>query len=338
MKHKIFKVMFAIVLTFAITLCGIGYSSASSAPSNVTMQRADRVDDFVLGGVYGFTEFKTTEGNIMYCLDVNKTPLTQNQSASLSGEADAGILYILENGYPKKNIVRSTSESFYITQAAIWWYLDETQGVSIRSDFKNSDNVLVTNYIKPLVEKAIEAKNNGYSVKEPSMEVTTNGDELTLTSDGKYYESPMMSAALVNADSYSVIVSGATANTVVVSESGETKSTFNSSENFKVRIPESELTSDLTISVKISVNGAKESAKIYSPSDGSYQRVVGLFDDEKALVKEVTLKVSPETTGVEVSVPNTSANIILLSVLGGVVAVIAGIGIVIYRHKREIKA
>ena len=334
MRKKVLKFMCATVLAFVLVFCGISYTNAAFAPSSVTMQRADRVDDFVLGGVYGFTEFKTTDGNIMYCLDVNKTPLVQNQSATLSGEADAGLLYILENGYPKKNIVRSASESFYITQAAIWWYLDETQGVSIRSDFKESDNILVTNYIKPLVEKAIAAKKDGYSVKEPSMEVTTNGDELTLTNDGQYYESPTMSAALVNADSYNVIVSGATPNTVVVDENGKVKSSFSSSENFKVRIPASELTSDLTINVKFSTNGGKESAKIYTPSDSSYQRVVGLFDDEKALTKEVTLKVSPETTGVEVSVPNTSANIILLSVLGGAIAVVAGIGIIVYIHKK----
>ena len=339
---KIFKKKTTRILSICLVVLMLfvfGFNANAETVSNsITIQRADRVDDFVLDGSYGFTEFKTTEGDHIYCLDVNKKPLVQNQTATLSGDADAGLLYILENGYPKKNIVRSTSESFYITQAAIWWYLDETQGVKINSDFKNSDDILVTNYIKPLVERAIKAKNEGYSASDVSMKVTTNGDELTLTSDGKYYESPVMSAALVNADSYSVIISGATANTVVVDENGDVKSSFSSSENFKVRIPASELTSDLNISVKFSAKGNTETAKIYTPADDSYQRVVGIVTSEKEVTDEVTLKVSPETTGVVVSVPNTSANIIIFSVIGGVVAVIAGVGIILYRHKKTNEA
>ncbi len=283
---KVVSVCLVILMLFVV-----GFNAAMASISNtITIQRADRVDDFVLGGVYGFTEFKTTDGDHLYCLDVNKTPLTQNQTATYSATADAGLLYILENGYPKKNIVRSTSESFYITQAAIWWYLDETQGVSIRSDFKNSDNILVTNYIKPLVEKAIAAKNSGYSVKEPSMKVTNEGTTMTLNQNESYYESNYITASLTGTNTYTVSVNNSDA--TILATDGTKKNTFNSGEKFKIRVSAKDITENTNITVKINATGSYDSARVYTPSDNSYQRVVGLYTIDKTLSDSVNLTIN----------------------------------------------
>ena len=287
-KKKTTKVVSACLVVLMLFV--IGFNAATAAISNtITIQRADRVDDFVLGGVYGFTEFKTTDGDHLYCLDVNKTPLTQNQTATYSTAADAGILYILENGYPKKNIVRSTSESFYITQAAIWWYLDETQGVSIRSDFKNSDNILVTNYIKPLVDRAIAAKNSGYGTKEPSMKVTNEGTAMTLSKDESYYESSYITASLDGTNTYTVSISGV--NGTILAADGTEKNTFNSGEKFKIRVNAKDITENTNVTVKVNATGSYDSARVYTPSDNSYQRVVGLYSVDKTLSDSVNLTI-----------------------------------------------
>ena len=291
---KIFKKKTTRILSICLVVLMLfvfGFNANAETVSNsITIQRADRVDDFVLEGSYGFTEFKTTEGDHIYCLDVNKKPLVQNQTATLSGDADAGLLYILENGYPKKNIVRSTSESFYITQAAIWWYLDETQGIKINSDFKNSDDILVTNYIKPLVERAIKAKNEGYSASDVSMKVSNDNSVMTLNKDKSYYESGYINVTLNSAESYTVNVSGVSA--TILASDGTEKNTFKSGDKFKVRVAAKDITDNSNVTVNVTATGSYDVAKIYTPTDNSYQRVVGLYSEDKTVSDTVNLSIN----------------------------------------------
>ena len=41
---------------------------------------------------------------------------------------NAGVAYILENGYPNKHFTGDSNKDYYITQLAVWWYLDDTTG------------------------------------------------------------------------------------------------------------------------------------------------------------------------------------------------------------------
>ncbi|MBQ9011339.1 MAG: Cys-Gln thioester bond-forming surface protein [Bacilli bacterium] len=285
---KIAAGVISLALVIAITL---GVASAATAPSSITVKRAEVLNDIITNHEHGFTIFTTSEGQYIYCMDVDKKALVSGQVATAAGNGDAGLLYILQNGYPYKTITGNDNIDKYVTQAAVWWYLDENK---LSNEFKNATTTdiyqAIPKYIKPLVQGARSAKDTQAT---PSMKVSTGNSELTLTSDSKYYESEYMSATLVSASTYEVSLNGATTNTAIVSESGEVKSTFNSSEKFKVRVPASEVSSKLNITVNFKATGSVQKAKIFKPSDASYQRVVGLFDEVTSLSNTANLTVTP---------------------------------------------
>lgn len=359
--RKLMTLTFAVALTFVL-----GFGNALAAvPNKVTVQRAEILKDYAANHPYGFTIFTTTDGKIMYCIDPDKKALSHGQTVTYDKDGDAGLLYILQNGYPNKAITGTSEDAQkankYITQAAVWWYMDETgQAGAFSEAFKNaSQNTdvyqFIPKYIKPLVENAKKAKDT--SVK-PSMQVSGNAG-MSLTSDKKYYESNYMSATLTGAKTYNVKLTGATKNTEVVDEQGNIGTTMNSGEKFKVRVPANEGKKGLNITVKLSADASITKARIYKPSDDK-QRVVGIYDENVELTKEIKLSsdgkhiceftdnkyygkngtvVDKETydkeCGQEVVVPNTSANIILWTVALGVLAIIAGIGTILYRSKKN---
>ena len=333
-SNKLLSV-FAVIGILILTIC-FGKVSAAT-PNTINVQRAEVLSDLVTNHEYGFVYFTTTDGDSLYCLDNLKKPLTSGQSATLTGEADDGILYILQNGYPAKSITGNDEMDKYITQAAIWWYMDDTnQGDNQLSDeFRNATTTdiygLIPDYITPLVEQAKKAKDNQVS---PSLEVNVSGTELSLTSDEQYYESSLISVSLSGANTYNISLSGGTANTAIVDENGNAKTTFNANEQFKVRIPASELTTETTLTINVTAAGSIQKAQIFKPSDNAYQRVVGLYNDESPVQKTVNLTASPNTTSIEVDVPNTSANIVLASVGIGVLIIIIGVGIILYRGNK----
>jgi TQXA domain-containing protein len=355
---KFTKIFLVIALLISL---GIPNVNAEEIPSKITVKRAEVLSDLVTNHDHGFTIFQTTEGKYIYCMDVDKKPLVSGQTATLTGEADAGLLYILQNGYPNKGqyMTGNAETDKYITQAAVWWYTNEAK---LSSEFKNATKEtdrmeLVKNNIKPMVEKATAAKNNQTT---PSMKISQSGNSLELTSDKKYYESKYISAALVNAENYTVTTNNEKAS--IVSEDGKTKTTFKSSERFKVRIPASSIKENTTLKLDIKASGNIKVAKIYKPSNSEYQRVVGLYNEEKPLSQTLTLtssktqkicqeengkyygkdgnEIDKETfdreCGQEVTVPNTSANIIFLGVAVGILAIVLGVTLIYNRaSKRE---
>ncbi len=336
-KGKIFTLALLLITVFTFN-----FGAVSAAPESIKVKRAEVLSDAITNHEYGFVYFTTTDGDALYCMDNLKDPLHTGDVAKLADTADAGIQYILENTYPAKPTTDSPEFDKYLAQAAIWWYLDDTnQGDNQLSDeFRNADAStdiyrMIPDYIKPLVEKAKKYKDNQ---PEPKMEATIDGDALALTSDNKYYESRTISVDLSGASEYTAIYEGGTKGTVIVGEDGKPKTSFKAGEKFKVRIPAEELTSDTTVAVKISATGKIKKAKIYKTDDPTRQRVVGLFSDDTPLVQTINLKASPNTESVEVVVPNTSANILMLSVAAGITIIVAGLSVIMYRGRQKHRA
>ena len=272
-------------------ICAITLNGAYAAPNQVTVKATDYTKDFILDNDSAMTMFRTTDGNTVYCMDINKKALVQGMSATLSGDADAGVLYILQNGYPKKSYRNNKGMDAYITQMALWMYLSESE---VSSKFKDAtgdaDKYGLVAATKSLVSQARNAKETGI---KPSMSVNAGSSTMTLTSDGKYYESAYMSATLTGAKTYNVALSGASKNTIVVDESGKLGTTMNSGEKFKVRVPASEA-NNMTINIEFTATGTTTKAKIFTPSDSSYQRVVGIYDDTTDLTGNATLTLTPK--------------------------------------------
>ena len=125
-KTKKFKYVIMMVLVTALSIFGItGINAASSAPTSFTADSEKILDGYING--WNYAKLTSSLGGYVYCTDFHKG-IPYGVKMTLSGEAPAGLAYILSNGYPRVNITGDSDKDYYITQAAIWWYLDETTG------------------------------------------------------------------------------------------------------------------------------------------------------------------------------------------------------------------
>ncbi len=282
---KIFNVVLALLIVVVITITTVPIINA--APKNVTIDREGVMVSYI-GDNYKWAKFKTSDGKIAYCMDLEKKWPERATNISLVKEGDAGLTYILQNGYPYKSIKGNDDVDRFITQAAVWWYLSDTgQTGALSKDFTTNaaDPQGLRSYIQKLVNDAKNAKSSAKS----TLDVKVNNSNMALSDDGNYFISEEISPVLTGVSSYKVSVSGAPQGTVVVNSNGTSQDTFKSGEKFRVRIPSNSLGQTTTIKVTVSATSTTNKAYIYQPSDTSYQRVVVLYTDNGELSKTVSL-------------------------------------------------
>ncbi len=331
---KILVTLFSLLLVFTCIMP----VNAEEAPKAFTVKREAVMESYI-GDTNHFTSFVTTDGTIVYCMDLEKNGATSGTNYTYSKTGDKGLLYIMEHGYPNKRITSTIEIDRYITQAAVWWYLSDTgQTSKISEAFKTTDKeayVGIRNEIVKLVNGAKASK----EASKTTIKMNTTNTNLGLTDDEKYYESNVITVNLSGADTYKVSVTGGTNGTIITDENGSAKSEFKAGENFKIRIPSSELTSEANLTVTVSAAGGK-SVAVYDPSDSSFQRVVSSKIYTENVTDTLNLKVTPngDTPGVVVSVPNTSANIPFIILGVGFALILVGLGIFAYVTKKKAKA
>ena len=275
--RKIFNSLIALLIVSVISITLI--PSISAAPKNPTISRTGVMVSYI-GENYKWAKFETSDGKTAYCMDLNKKWPEKTTNVSLVKEADAGLTYILQNGYPYKTIKGNGEQDRFITQAAVWWYLSDTnQTDKIGTDFTTgaTDMYGLRTYIQKLVNEAKNAKANA----QTSLDVKVNNSNMGVSEDGNYFISEEIAPTLTGATSYKVSVSGAPSGTVVTDTNGKEKSTFNAGEKFIVKVPANAVGQTTTIKVTVSATGTSSRAYIYQPTDSSYQRLVALYPDEE---------------------------------------------------------
>lgn len=291
MKKSLFSKMKAVI--FVLLMGAIFISNnliANAASQTITITAARSIPEYIPG--IRVTEKLTTTGEDTYCLDRPKG-ITQNVTATLVGERDAGLAYILENGYPSKSITGDNNKDYYITQLATWWYLDETTGstnLSQADKTTSSDPYNLRPTIKNLVVKAKEAKTKGYATTAISLSVSNDG--MTLSNDSNYFESSYITVNSTNITNYTVVINKAPVGTIIVDAGGTAKNTYAANEKFKVKVPAAKVT-DTTMEIKISVNatGTVNKAYEYQPSNKNLQNVGLLAPETKEVSASTTLSI-----------------------------------------------
>ena len=282
---KIFNIVLSLLIVAVVSITSI--ATINAAPNSVTIDREGVMTSYI-GENYKWAKFRTSDGKVAYCLDLAKKWPERSTNVSLVGEGDAGLTYILANGYPYKSIKDGGDQDRFITQAAVWWYLSDTgQTGKLSDDFTTNaaDPYGLRSYIQKLVNDAKNAKSGA----NPTLNVNVSNSNMDLSSDGNYFVSESITPSLSGASTYKVSVSGAPNGTTVTNVNGKSQSTFKSGEAFQVRIPANALGQTTTIKVTVSATGATTKAYIYQPSDTSYQRVAVLYTDNTDLSKTVNL-------------------------------------------------
>lgn len=267
---KLKKVLVAMLIA-VVSYCTLT-TTVNAVPQEIQLGSPESVPGYVAGT--HFTTKVSTSGELMYCLNIHKYT-AQNSTATLVGELDAGVAYIMLNGYPTKSFTGEKLKDYYITQTALWWYLDDTTGTSnLSASFKTngSDQYNLRPYIKKLVSGAKAAKEKGYQKTTISASVSDN--VMTMSSDGKSYLSEEIKVSSTNISQYKVSVQSGPKGTIVVDKNGKEKTTFSSNETFRVKVPVSKVDSTKeTIKVKISAKGKIYKAYEYQPKVQSQQNI-----------------------------------------------------------------
>ena len=270
MKKYLKKVRIFIMMILTGVIFGSNVLNVNAVAQTISLGSGVKLPAYLAG--VSFKTKVTTSGEYIYCLNIHKAT-SQNVTANLVGEMDAGFAYIMEHGYPSVSITGDASKDYYITQAAVWWYLDETTGSSnLSNNFKSaaSDPNGIRPYIKNLVANAKKAKAAGYAKSSISLSISNN--EMKLSSDSKYFESEYFKVTSNNISTYNVSVSNAPEGTLVIDASGKNKTSFAKNESFKIRIPASKVTdTKLNLTVKVSATGTVNKAYEYKPTNSNMQ-------------------------------------------------------------------
>ena len=266
---------------------------ATSVPKSFTATSEKYLDGYIAG--YHFGKKKNSAGGYVYCNNIHKgTP--HGEKMTLVGQAPAGIAYILSNGYPNRSITGNSDYDYYITQAAVWWYLDDTTGSSnLSQSFKTtgSDPHGLRKYVKSLVTAAKKVK----SYSTARITVNSASRAMTLSSDKKYYVSNSIGVTAKSVSGkYSVSLSGAPSGTRIVNASTlSDASSFATNEKFKVMVPVSSAQNlKTTITVNVKATGKVNKAYEYKSSDSSVQNVYGkaLYPTTSNLSAKTTLNLA----------------------------------------------
>lgn len=328
---KFAKKLLFLVLASIIAVSTMG--SVNAAAETIQLGSATKTGMYIAGVSFNY---KTSiDGKYYYCLDIKKGT-AQNVSATLvkqNSVVDGGITYILKNGYPYKSITGDKDKDYYITQTAIWWYLDETTGSSnLGEQFKEigSDSYGMRSLVKNLMEQGKQHRNDSTSIQTTSLEITTSDAKMKLE-NGSYVSKDIKASNISNMSSYTVTLTGAPSNTKIVKADGTefdyTKAfTVNGTEAFKVKVPAGSI-KDITTSITVTATGkgnTQYKAYEYKPADSSMQNIAILEKIEDTKTSKVTLdidstKVSVIKVDSKTNKPLAGAKLVLKDSKGNVI-------------------
>lgn len=299
---KVSKIITIFVLAALVVFADTQYVNA--ATKTVKIGKATLLPGYIAGVRFNIKPL--SGGGYAYCLNLHKKTAS-NVTQYYVNEQNAGMAYILKNGYPHKKFTGNKNKDIYITQAAVWWYLDDTTGTSYLSkSFKSSgsDKYGLRKYIKKLVSGAKSAKSKGYA--KPSLSAKVSSSTMTLSSDKKYYVSKAVNANAKNiTGKYKVSVSSAPSGTIITSTNGSKKNTFKSSEKFLIKIPASKISAGKTATAKVKITASETITKAYkyAPKNDRIQPVVVLQKETKSVSDTISVKATKPKTPKRVPTP-----------------------------------
>lgn len=289
MNSKMKKfVKLLLVIMLSLTTIVPTNLTANALTKEITLGELEVLPRYMAGALIDAK--KTTSGEYVYCID-NTKPTAKNTTATLVGEANAGVTAILNNGYPYKSITGDKQKDYYITQAAIWWYLDNVTGSSnLGTTFKTtgSDPQNLRPYIKNLV--ALGSTGASYETT-----LTLSTDDSSMALENGYYISSAIKAQVSNVNNYTVSLKNAPSQTEILNSNGEITNNINANDYFRIRIKADKVTSvSLSITVVATANSAIKKAYVYQPTNGM-QNVALLENETKSSSLTLNLATSKVT-------------------------------------------
>lgn len=278
-----FLVMFSAGSVKAIDITDEGTMQYFTLTDQADIEACNRTDNPTCANSWSM--LKTSDNQVVYCYDVEKEWPSSSDNVIYSDDIDtldAGLIYILENGYPNKTIVDGGEKDRYITQGAIWLYVNGGTGFS--NNFGDPEGLL------PRMQELVSlAKNSNVKDNINSGIIdgfSSSSNVMTLTSDGKYYISSVIKPKIIGANEYKVSFFGGD----ILSENGTVileNSNLSANEGFIVRVP---ATYSGVVRPSVTIN---TKAQMINPAgNNGFQRVIGLSTTMKEVSKSIDLSIN----------------------------------------------
>lgn len=228
-----------------------------------------------------------------------------NRSATYNG-----LIYILQND----NITGDGSKDYYLTQLAVWWYLDKANGFEDGYNYTSYDLSSATtsedgkykdgNYafynnlsaadkdaiiadqtygkiVQDLVAGAVANQNN-YTQVSGSQDINVDTSNITYTMTGDYIETSVIKPTSSNQSfkSYTVQINNSVGNIEIVDENNNpiAGTYINANQGFKLRVPASEVQNE-NFKANITIVGYFEDlydAFVYMPNPSYHEKLSGI--------------------------------------------------------------
>lgn len=304
---KLRNILFSLIAVLS-TMFGITVKASTTAPNNFYI---DAKDLYLIDGSYylknstlKFSYKENTDGKVVYCTEIHDSMVSSGtEKYTLNKELDSRFVYVLENGYPQKSITGNKNKDYFITGLAVWYLIAPNDTTFTYFDFTNGTYRGESSDIAKEVAKLVNGSKN-YSNIDPTMKISISDNNLTLSSDKKYYTSSSIrvtTTGKINNNSYTVSLENAPKGTIITDANGKEKTTFTTNEKFLVKVPTSSInTLNAEFKINVSATGSINRAYSYSPDHSYYQSTATIYPENKELKDSTTLKISV-TTEVQIS-------------------------------------
>lgn len=310
--------------------------------------------------------------NRVYCVEMRKAGGDQQTYTKADLANDPGLIYILNNSFANgvRFTGFGGEDSDYIevwaTQAAIWLYLAEkypdvevnkfyaegekvetedgpsintknalltTKELMYHGSSKSSNKITVTGLptkVRALVDKAKSVTSSSDTLK---LTVSPANDQMTKTSDGKFYQTALISVNGTPANAfknYNIKSVTGIDGVKVVDENGKDLPLTNiaAGKKFYLRIPVNKV-SENTTTLKVSVDGNFTIKTGVYYTSGDYQKVVSLADAPQTVMGGTEFEIAGS--------PDTGMNAAQTIYFIGLIVLLCGIGIV-YANAKPVES
>ena len=314
---KNYKKLFSIILVglFAFLTC----LGVKAVDQTITLGKAYTLPNYE-DNILTFHTKQMKSGEYVYCLNIHAAT-AENVKAKLTGKGDAGLTYILQNGYPYKHFTGNTKKDYYITQIAVWMYLDETTGSSNTSSKFRSQSDTIMNYAKTLVTNAKKATPQSEDI---NLDITSPSSNMRLQ-DNYFVSDAITATTLSGVNSYNVSVTGADG-AQIVDMNDNPISNITGNNSFRVKVPSANVTDQTNLVVTATTSKTTFQSYKYAPTNSKMQKVARVVKNTKNAKSVLTFNVSRPSVTINKIDAETKENL-----SGAVIAIYSSQGLEVRR-------
>lgn len=293
---KIIKFTSSILLAVIMMIASM--INVNAAADSIGIGTATKINTGHIAGIT-FSYKVTSDGRYLYCLNRHKNTATNTTARLVSNSSlvDGGVVHILKNGYPEKSILGDREKDYYITQMAVWMYLDKTHGTSNVGNIKTKPSeAAMMNQVNRLVNEGIAHRSDS-SKTNTSLAINVSGSNALYPQSNYYLSNEITATQATNVSSYAVTLENQPANTLIFQSGREFQYTgaftVGVNETFRIKIM-NEAASNRTITVNATAVGNNGyGAYEYQPVNGNMQNVVLLEKESTTVKSSVKLTLAP---------------------------------------------